>query len=318
MQIYNRQQISAAVRLDARALAAVEAGFRALGAGKVVQPPILSMALPEVNGEVDVKTAWIRGSDSFAIKISPGFFNNPQRGLPSLNGLMVVLSAETGVLRALLLDEGYLTAIRTALAGALAARYLARERSRRVTLIGAGEQARLQLAALRLLFPVDQVAVWARSPQAADALARELNDDGLQAEGYRDIGAACAAADIIVTTTPSREPLLFAQHLPPGVHVTAMGSDSPEKRELDISALLRADRVACDIRSQSELNGELKVFSAQQQPLPFAVAELGTLIAQGQTLRQSSQEITLCCLTGTGVQDSAIAAYALAQLESLQ
>ncbi|NUU67962.1 cyclodeaminase [Enterobacteriaceae bacterium BIT-l23] len=318
MQIYNRQQISTAVRLDTEALAAVEAGFRALGEGKVVQPPILSMALPEVNGEVDVKTAWIRGSDSFAIKISPGFFDNPKRGLPSLNGLMVVLSAETGVPRALLLDEGYLTAIRTALAGALAARYLAREESQRITLIGAGEQARLQLAALRLLFPVAQVAIWARRPEAAEQLARELNDDGLQATGYREIGAACAGADIIVTTTPSREPLLFAEHLAPGVHVTAMGSDSPEKREIDISALLRADRVACDIRSQSENNGELKIFKAQQTPVPFEVVELGTCVAQGQALRQSPQEVTLCCLTGTGVQDSAIAAFALAQLEPLQ
>ncbi|CAE1146132.1 cyclodeaminase [Serratia sp. Tan611] len=316
MQIYNRQQISAVVRLDAAALAAVEAGFRALGTGNVVQPPILSMALPEVNGEVDVKTAWIRGSDSFAIKISPGFFDNPRRGLPSLNGLMVVLSAETGVPRALLLDEGYLTAVRTALAGLLAAKYLARPESRRITLIGAGEQARLQLAALRLLFPVEQVSIWARRTEAAQRLARELSDAGLQATGYPESGAACAGADIIVTTTPSREPLLFAEHLPPGVHVTAMGSDSPDKREIDISALLHADHVVCDLRSQSEHNGELKAFNGQTPP--FTVYELGALVAGGTPLRLTPQDITLCCLSGTGVQDSAIAAFALAQLEQLE
>ncbi|WP_253272992.1 hypothetical protein [Halomonas sp. PR-M31] len=135
MQLFNRDVISDAVHLDRAALEAIEEGFKALGRGDVVQPPILSMAIEESNGEVDVKTAHIRGFERFAIKVSPGFFDNPKLGLPSLNGLMMVFSAKTGLVDAVLFDEGYLTAIRTALAGAIAAKHLSRENSRRVAVL---------------------------------------------------------------------------------------------------------------------------------------------------------------------------------------
>ncbi|MED5499411.1 MAG: ornithine cyclodeaminase family protein, partial [Pseudomonadota bacterium] len=105
MELYNREQIQNVVTLDHAALDAVEAGFRALGEGNVVQPPILSMAIEEANGEVDVKTAHIKGNERFAIKVSPGFFDNPKLGLPSLNGLMIVFSAKTGLVEAVLFDE---------------------------------------------------------------------------------------------------------------------------------------------------------------------------------------------------------------------
>ena len=106
------------VAIDLSAIGVVERAFAALASGKVVMPPILSMAIPEANGEVDVKTAWIPGFDGFAIKVSPGFFDNPGIGLPSLNGLMILFSAKTGLVEALLLDNGYLTDVRTAAAGA--------------------------------------------------------------------------------------------------------------------------------------------------------------------------------------------------------
>src|SRR5690606_1509787 len=120
IKILTETELRALVKLDLEAIDVVERAFRALGSGDVVMPPILSMAIPEANGEVDVKTAYIRGFDGFAIKVSPGFFNNPALGLPSLNGLMILFSAKTGLVEALLLDNGYLTDIRTAAAGAVA------------------------------------------------------------------------------------------------------------------------------------------------------------------------------------------------------
>ncbi|WP_346796144.1 cyclodeaminase [Halomonas sp. Bachu 37] len=312
MQIYQRDAIEAVVTLNLDALAAVEAGFVALGRGDAVQPSILSMAIPEANGEVDVKTAHIRGGERFAIKISPGFFDNPKIGLPSLNGLMLVLSAKTGLVEAVLFDEGYLTAMRTALAGAIAAKHLARRDSRRVAVLGAGEQARLQIQALRLVRDIDTVDVWARRGEAANDYADHLREAGLAVQVHDSVAAACAEADIIVTATPSREPLLHARDLPEGVHVTAMGSDSPEKRELDDSVLTRADAFVCDTRAQSETNGELKGFAGGQPP--FKVHELGRVIAAEERLRLSQATITVCDLTGTGVQDTAIADYALQQL----
>ncbi|PMR72311.1 cyclodeaminase [Halomonas heilongjiangensis] len=312
MQLYHRDAIAAAVHIDRDALAAVEAGFAALGRGEVVQPPILSMAIEESNGEVDVKTAHIRGAERFAIKVSPGFFDNPTLGLPSLNGLMMVFSAKTGLVDAVLFDEGYLTLVRTALAGAIAARHLARENSRRVAVLGAGEQAERQVEALRLVRDIDTVDVWARRREAAEAYAETMRGRGLAVHVHDSVHAACERADIIVTTTPSREPILRARDLPEGVHVTAMGSDSPEKRELDESVLIRADAFVCDTRAQSESNGELKALGGREAP--FKVHELGRVIAEGQKLRLSDATITVCDLTGTGVQDTAIAGFALTRL----
>nr|WP_299242154.1 cyclodeaminase [uncultured Halomonas sp.] len=330
MQLFNRDVISGAVQLDHAALEAIEEGFRALGRGEVIQPPILSMAIEESNGEVDVKTAHIRGFERFAIKVSPGFFDNPKLGLPSLNGLMMVFSAKTGLVDAVLFDEGYLTAIRTALAGAIAARHLSRENSRRVAVLGAGEQAELQVKALQLVRDIDCVDVWARKRDSAESYAERMRTLGLTVNVHDSVKAACAQADIIVTTTPSRTPILTAQDVPEGAHVTAMGSDSPEKRELDESLMTRADAFVCDTRAQSETNGELKAFSrrarsdsralsgpadfgADGKP-PFKVYELGKVIAEGQHLRLSDVSITVCDLTGTGVQDTAIANFALGRL----
>ncbi|GED21165.1 cyclodeaminase [Halomonas halmophila] len=312
MQLYQRDAIEAAVTLDHAALAAVEAGFAALGRGEVVQPPILSMAIEESNGEVDVKTAHIRGAERFAIKVSPGFFDNPQLGLPSLNGLMVAFSARTGQVEAVLFDEGYLTMIRTALAGAIAAKQLSRESSQRVTVLGAGEQAERQLEALRLVRDIRVVDVWARRREAAESYAHQLRQRGLEVNVHEDLPSACSQADIIVTTTPSREPLLQARDLPEGVHITAMGSDSPDKRELADALLTRADAFVCDTRAQSETNGELKGFAGREAP--FKVHELGQVIAAGESLRLTDATITVCDLTGTGVQDTAIAGFALSRL----
>ncbi|QJQ95799.1 MULTISPECIES: cyclodeaminase [Halomonadaceae] len=311
MQLYQREAIAAAVKIDSEALAIVEAGFAALGRGEVVQPPILSMSIEEANGEVDVKTAHIRGFERFAIKVSPGFFDNPKLGLPSLNGLMMVFSARTGVVDAVLFDEGYLTAVRTALAGAIAAKHLSREGSRRVAVLGAGEQAELQVEALRLVRDIASVDVWARRREQAEAYAEMLRGRGLEVNVHDSVKAACASADIVVTTTPAREPILHGKDLPEGVHVTAMGSDSPEKRELDESVMTRAGAFVCDTRAQSEHNGELKAFAGSP---PFTVYELGKVIAEGQRLRVSEAGITVCDLTGTGVQDTAIANFALSRL----
>ncbi|MBZ9537368.1 cyclodeaminase [Modicisalibacter tunisiensis] len=317
MELYQRDDIEAAVRLDRDALAAVEDGFAALGRGEVVQPPILSMAIEEANGEVDVKTAHIRGAERFAIKVSPGFFDNPKIGLPSLNGLMMVFSAKTGLVDAVLFDEGYLTAVRTALAGAIAAKHLSREASHRVAVLGAGEQAELQVRALQLVRDIDTVDVWARHRESAEAYAERMRAQGLSVNVHDSVRDACAQADIIVTTTPAREPILTAQDLPEGVHVTAMGSDSPEKRELDEEVMIRADAFVCDTRAQSRTNGELKAFvkpGEDEASAPFKVYELGQVIAENQRLRVSDASITVCDLTGTGVQDTAIAAFALQRL----
>ncbi|WP_299838286.1 cyclodeaminase [uncultured Paracoccus sp.] len=300
------------IHLDASLIDVIESAFATLAMGEVVMPPILSMHLPQANGEVDVKTAFVPGLPGFAVKISPGFFDNPSKGLPSTSGLMVVLSSDTGRVQAVLLDNGYLTDLRTAAAGGVAARHLAREDASRATIFGAGLQARKQLQALRLVRPITEATIWARDPVKARALAAEMSAEGLPTRAEADPEAAVATADIIVTTTPATTPILRADWLRPGQHVTAMGSDQPGKNELDPRALDRADLYVADRLSQTRDLGELRAaLAAGLIAKDAAFPELGQIIAGQHPRRTSPEQITIADLTGTGVQDTAIASHTL-------
>jgi ectoine utilization protein EutC len=309
--ILTEAELRRCVALDLEAVDVVERAFAALAKGGVVMPPVLSMAIPERHGEVDVKTAYVPGLDGFAVKVSPGFFDNPRRGLPSLNGLMVLLDAETGVVKAVLLDNGYLTDVRTAAAGAVAARHLAPRRVTTAGVIGAGVQAELQIRALRLVRDFDELVVWARDPARAGTYAERM-----RAALDRPVRVAATpeevvrAAQAVVTATPARSPLLRAEWLHPGLHVTAMGSDAAGKNELDPAILARADRFVCDRRSQSAALGEMRAAIAAGTFGPEGADELGELCAGDRSGRHVEDEVTVCDLTGTGVQDTAIATHA--------
>ena len=300
------------VPLDLDAVACVENAFVTLAGGAVVMPPILSMAIAEANGEIDVKTAYVPGLPAFAVKMSPGFFDNPAKGLPSTSGLMVVFSAETGEVQAVLLDNGYLTDVRTAAAGAVAANHLALTGATRAAILGTGLQAELQLKALTLVRPIGDVAIWGRNAQKAEALAEKAAAWGLSARVVGDVAEAVRGADIIVTTTPATTPILSAGWLAPGQHVTAMGSDQHGKAELEPACLARADRYVPDRLSQTRALGELR--SAVEAGIVAADAhfdELGAVCAGTAAGRTRDDEITIADLTGTGVQDTAIATLAM-------
>lgn len=311
--ILTEDRLRARIALDDAAIDVVEAAFATLARGGVQMPPVLSMHLPERNAEGDVKTAYVPGLPGFAVKISPGFFDNPARGLPSTSGLMVVLDSQTGRVRAVLLDNGYLTDVRTAAAGGVAARHLSRPDSTCAAIFGAGVQARMQLKALRLVRPITEAVIWARDPARAQALAADLAGDGLRVHAEPDPERAAASADIIVTTTPANAPILRAEWLRPGQHVTAMGSDQPGKNELDPHCLSRADLYVADRLSQTRLMGELRAaLAAGLAPNEAMIPELGQIAAGLRPGRTSARQITIADLTGTGVQDTAIATHALA------
>ena len=316
--ILSEAELRDCVALDQDSLACVEDCFRALATKPVVMPPILHLGIAEHNGEVDVKTAYVPGLDSFAIKMSPGFFDNPKIGLPSVNGLMVVFSAKTGLVEAVLLDNGYLTDLRTAAAGAVAAKWLAREDAARVGIVGAGVQARLQLEALALVRPVTQAQVWAREGDRAAAYAADMVGRlGFSVAPAESLEGLVRESDIVVTTTPSQDPLIEADWLHPGLHVTAMGSDADYKTELAPGVLAAADRYVPDRLAQCAILGELHhAVAAGAVPADEAFPELGQIIAGQAAGRASAEEITVCDLTGTGVQDTAIATLARGRAEA--
>jgi ectoine utilization protein EutC len=310
--VLTERDLRETVQLDLAVVDIVEKAFAALASGQVVMPPILSMAIPEANGEVDVKTAYIPGFDGFAIKVSPGFFDNPKLGLPSLNGLMILFSAKTGLADALLLDNGYLTDIRTAAAGAVAARHMAPEAVETAAVFGTGVQARLQMQAAHLVRPFRRGIVWGRDREKTAACARDLSEAlGIEVRPEPDGATAVAESQLVITTTPSREPVLKADWLHPGLHVTAMGSDGPEKNEIDPRAIATADLYVADRASQCERLGELRSALAGGFWTKGEPVELGDIVAGKARGRPSPQAITICDLTGTGVQDTAIATYAL-------
>ncbi|MFW6024003.1 MAG: ectoine utilization protein EutC [Dichotomicrobium sp.] len=318
IKILTEAELRGLIDLDLEAIDCVEGAFKALAGGKVVMPPILSMAIAEYNGEVDVKTAYVPGIESFAIKVSPGFFDNPRIGLPSTSGLMILFSAKTGMVEALLLDNGYLTDIRTAAAGAVAARHLAPEDARTVCIVGAGTQARLQLKALSLVRQISRAVLWARNIEKAQATAADMAATlGIDVTANADLPAAVGSADVIVTTTPATSPLVMADWLRPGQHVTAMGSDQHDKNELEPACLARADHYIADRRSQAELLGELHHALAAGVVAPDTIIpELGDIIVGRASGRTSPDALTICDLTGTGVQDTAIATFARQRAEA--
>jgi ectoine utilization protein EutC len=311
--VLTEPDLRACVRLDRAAIDVVEQAFRALASGKVIMPPILSMDIPDAHGEVDVKTAYIPGFDGFAIKVSPGFFDNPKIGLPSLNGLMILFSAKTGLVDALLLDNGYLTDVRTAAAGAVAARHLAPREVRVAGVMGTGVQARLQIQAAHLVRSLSKVLVWGRDSGKAAACARDIAAAiNIEATATDDPAALVRESQLVITTTSAREPILKAAWLHPGLHITAMGSDQAGKNEIEPAAIAAADLFVCDRISQSAKLGELRSAHEAGHLVGVDPPELGEVITGVKPGRRSDQDITICDLTGTGAQDTAIATHALA------
>lgn len=310
VQIVTEAELRAAVKLDLTVVDVIEAAFSALAKGGVVMPPILSMDLHDANGEVDVKTAYIPGFDGFAIKVSPGFFDNPKVGLPSLNGLMILFSAKTGLVEALYLDNGYLTDIRTAAAGAVAARHLAPETIETAGVIGTGVQARLQMQAAHLVRPFKRVMVHGRNRDKAEACATDLARIlKIKTEIVADAAVLVAESQLVVTTTPAQQPVLKAAWLHSGLHITAMGSDQSGKNEIEPAVLMAANAYVCDRVSQCQVAGELEAALASGTWTKGTPAELGEVIIKAKTGRRTQNDITICDLTGTGVQDTAVATH---------
>lgn len=313
IKILTEAELRNRISLDLETIDCIEQAFQSLATKAVVMPPIMRLDILDNNGEIDVKTAYIPGLESLAIKISPGFFDNPKLGLTSTNGLMVLFSTRTGLVKALLLDNGYLTDIRTAAAGAVVAKQLSRKDASHAAIIGAGAQAKLQLEALTLVRDIESATIWARDFDKAKKAANQMkNKLGFDIIPCQTIAKATEHADIIVTTTPSTEPLLNLENIKPGQHITAMGSDSEHKNELDPN-IIADERVNyfCDRLTQTQSLGELQMAIELGLIKPSAeFPEIGQVIAGQKPARQNEIEITLCDLTGTGIQDTAIATLA--------
>jgi len=315
--VFGEGQIRSAVT-NGLALVSAERAFSSLARSEATVPPPTSLELHRVHGEVHVKGAALDGSSIFAFKVATGFYENPERGLPSGSGLVLVFDAGSGFPLALLADNGYLTDLRTAAAGALAVRFLAPEQPLAVAVIGAGVQARLQMRLISRVRQIRSVRVWSRSEASRAGCARELHETlGVQVSPATQVLEAVAGADLVVTVTPSRSALVESAMLKPGATVIAVGSDGPEKQELDPLAVAAADKVVTDLTTQCARIGELHhcIRAGVMSELDVH-AELGEIAVGSRAGRESPEETIICDLTGVGAQDAAIAEAAYHALTS--
>lgn len=306
MKIITLQQIKAALaKVDL--LPEIEAGFVAYSEGRAEVPPVGELRFTDPPGDVHIKYGYLRNDEFYVIKIASGFYENPSRGLPSGNGLMLLFTQKTGELVAVLLDEAYLTDIRTAVAGAIAAKHLAPKPVTRIGILGTGVQARLQLRLLCDITPCRNVLVWGRNPQRAAEYKAEMECQGYAVSVAGDVHEVPRACNLIVTTTAATSPLVFAAAVQPGTHVTAVGADSAHKQELEAALLRKADLVVVDSVSQCVDHGDLAHAVRAGLMQRSDVVELGSVISGKAPGRTSPQQITIADLTGVAVQDVQIA-----------
>jgi ornithine cyclodeaminase len=304
MRIVELPQIKKALAgLDVLPL--IEAGFVAYSEGRAVVPPVGELILDE--GETHIKYGFIRGDPWYVVKIASGFYRNPERGLPSGDGMMLLFSQLTGEPVAALLDRGHLTDVRTAAAGAIGARHLAPRRVERIGVGGTGIQARLQLRHLKPITDCRAVLAWGRSDDRLDVYRRDMAAEGFDVAVTKDPAELGATCNLIVTTTPATEPLLRSDDIRPGTHVSAIGADAPHKQELDVGILARAQLVVADSRSQCRERGEIARALDAGAISPDQVSELGHVITGRAPRRTADDQITVFDSTGVAVQDIQIA-----------
>ena len=305
--VLTEPEIRAVVGLDA-ARECVRDAFVALAEGRAILPPPIGFQFPATGGEMHVKGAHLEGFATYTVKMATGFPANREAGLPVMSGLMVVFDAATGFVQAILLDNGYLTEVRTAAAGALAAEALSRVDASTVAVLGAGGQARHQLEALVRVRPIERVRAWSRTQERTEAYAGDVGRMGLDAEVCPSARDAVAGADIVLTVTPAKRPIVEAGWLSPGTCVVAVGSDFEDKQELDAEVVGRADKYVADSIAQCLRYGELHhAVDAGAMTVERVHGELGQVLSGRVPGRETEEEITVADLTGLGIQDAAIA-----------
>jgi alanine dehydrogenase len=288
-------------------IAAVEQAFRMHGEGHAMPPGVLSMHVSQ--GGFHIKAGILHlVRQYFAAKVNANFPDNGARfGLPTIQGVIVLCDAEKGSPLAVM-DSREITALRTAAATAVAAKYLARPGSHVLTICGCGEQGRVQTKAVARVCRLQHVFTFDNKPEQAERLAQELSDAlKIPVTPVRDLSAAVHQSDVCVTCTPSRRPLLGTDNIQPGTLIAAVGADSPGKQELH-PALMARSKIVTDITEQSAVMGDLHhALEAGEVTLADVHAQLGEIVSGKKIGRESPDEIIVFDSTGMALQDVAAA-----------
>jgi len=291
---------------------AVESAFKQKGLGRVQMPAKIYLHYKKYGGDLRAMPAFLEDLDISAVKIVNVHPKNPTKGLPTVMAIITLIDPSTGAPTAIM-GGTTITDMRTGAAGSVAARYLARKDSKTIALIGAGAQARTQLMALVEVYNIEEVRVWSRTEETKRKFLTEMQQgygDVIKLNATESIQKAVEGADIVVTTTPSRKPLVMNDMVSAGMHINCIGADAEGKEELDPSILKRA-KIVVDDWIQASHSGEINI------PLSNGIitkeniwAEIGEIVVGFKPGRQKQDEITVFVSTGLPVQDAVTAKVA--------
>jgi ornithine cyclodeaminase len=296
-----------------RLIGEIETGFVLYSEDRVVVPPVGFLHFDEPPGDVHIKYGYVTDDDVYVLKMASGFYNNPALGLSVSDGLILVFNQKTGQLQYILLDECWLTDMRTAAAGAVAAKHLAPTTVNSIGIVGTGTQARMQLEMLNEVVDCNSCYVWGRNAGNVQSMIEDLLSQdtirswGLNIKAATDIDELTANCNLIVTTTSAKQALILADQVQAGTHITAMGSDDHGKQELQAELLAKADRVVADSISQCVDHGECLYAVKDKHIKADSILELGNVIKNPGIGRSSDEQITIADLTGVAIQDIQIA-----------
>ena len=286
--------------------------------GKTVTPPFTVFTIPESKGSVHFKCGYVQGDSYFAMKYSGAFYGNEKLGLSNFLGLFVVFNAKTGEVEAVIDDKGYLTDYRTAVAGAIATSSMANKNSKTVAVIGTGVQARMQIDALMNVMDIDTLKVWGRNDKNVKQYVKEmkLKHSNLKVIECKTAKDAVSDADIVYTVTYAKEPIVKAEWLKKGAHITAVGACEPDMQELDEKIFLLANTICVDSKDACLNNGELHHAVSINCVKLNDVLELGEFLAKPKPRKET--DITVCDLVGVGFQDATIANAVMKKYKKLK
>lgn len=283
--------------------------------GQTITPPFTVFTIPQSKGSVHFKCGYVPGEKYFAMKYSGAFYGNDKLGISNFLGLFIVFNSKTGEVAAIIDDKGYLTDYRTGIAGAIATTTLANKNSKTVCMIGTGVQARMQFNALMKVMNIKNLQVWGRDQEGMKKYIAEMKQLYPQVNviACENAKEAVQMADIIYTVTYSEKPLILAEWLKPGVHITSVGACEPSMQELDPKILKMANIVCVDSVEACAKNGELHHALDEKLIKKSKVLELGQAISN--STQRKPNDITVCDLVGIGFQDAVIASCVMNEYE---
>ena len=305
-KFYSKEQILKTLK-NIDLLESIEKGFVEYSRGNSVVPPVGELLFDQPPGDVHIKYGYIKNQDNYVVKIASGFSENDKVALSSSHGVMVMFDSKTGYLKCVLHDEGYLTNVRTAIAGAICAKYLASKQIDGIGIVGTGIQARMQLEYLKLVTDCREVFILGRNKEKISKYIEVMNSHGFNINIVSDSKELCKNSNLIVTTTNANESLIYKDDIKEGTHITAMGSDTLHKRELGPGLLKVSSLVIADSITQCQERGEISHAIKEGDISKDNIVELGEILSGTQAGRKSRKDITVADLTGVAVQDIQIA-----------